>query len=148
MDVDALAVPQQSDASRSASVNTAIPASKSGNCAKPKWKFLLFYYFIACAFAWIVWLLVILGPDGLKVFKTAFSLPVFISIGTFGPFVAAFIALRVETGYWRGVRLLPRGRRWIWLFSVPSLCSSVSFFFSRPSSLRADQARGTGTWSQ
>ena len=128
MDCDAPGAPQQSADSPSASVNMVTPASESGNRAKPKWRFLLFYYFIACTFAWIVWLPVVLGPDGLKVVGTAFSLPVFISMGTFGPFAAAYIAHRVETGRWRAVRLLPRGRRRVWVFLGPLLVFFCVFF--------------------
>jgi uncharacterized protein len=111
-----------------APVNMTIPADKSGKRTNLKWKPLLLYYAIACAFAWITWLPLVLGPDGLKVFKTAVSLPVFISIGTFGPFAAAFIAHRVETGSWRAVRLLPQGRQWIWLVLGPFLVFFCFFF--------------------
>jgi membrane protease YdiL (CAAX protease family) len=92
------------------------------------WKFLLLYYLIACAFAWIVWLPVILGPEGVKILKTAVSLPVFLCVGTFGPFAAAFITHRVETGSWKAVHLLPRGWQWIWLVLGPLLVLFCLFF--------------------
>jgi membrane protease YdiL (CAAX protease family) len=128
MEGDGLAETHQFETGYGSSMNRTLPASQNGNRNKPKWKFLLFYFVMACGFAWIVWLPLILGSDGLKVFKTSFSIPVFICIGTFGPFAAAFIAYRLETGSWNAVRLLPRGRQWVWFFLGPVLVFFSLFF--------------------
>jgi len=114
----------RSDPSLDDSVRTAAPEKR----AKSAWRFLLLYYSIACAFAWIVWLPVILGPAGMKVTRIAVSLPVFVSAGTFGPCAAAFITHRVETGSWKAVNLLPHGWRWIWLLLGPFLVLFCFFF--------------------
>ena len=59
------------------------------------------------------------------------SLPVFTCIGTFGPFLAAFVAYRSEYNTWHAVRLLPLDRpRAKWLLLGPFLillCMFVIF---------------------
>jgi hypothetical protein len=86
------------------------------------WKTVAAFYLIACGFSWLVWLPLILGPDGLKVLTTSFSFPVFVCIGTLGPLLGSFVAHRWDTGNWRAVRVLPRGRLpWIWLALGPLL---------------------------
>jgi uncharacterized protein len=90
--------------------------------AVPTWKTVAVFYLIACSFSWLVWLPLILGPDGLKVLATSFSFPVFVCIGTLGPLLGSFVAHRRESGNWRAVHLLPRGRlAWIWLALGPLL---------------------------
>ncbi len=90
------------------------------------------YYAIACGWAWLVWIPLVLGQGGLKWIPVHVSLPVFTCIGTLGPFFGCFIAHRVETGNWKAVRLLPRKRlRWLWLLIGPFLIV-VSFFVVFP----------------
>ena len=100
--------------------------------AIPTWKTVAAFYLIACGFSWLVWLPLILGPYGLKVLTTSFSFPVFICIGTLGPLLGAFVAHRWDTGNWRAVHLLPRGRLpWIWLALGPLIVIfSRVFIFS------------------
>lgn len=52
------------------------------------------FYLIACGFSWLTWLPLILGPDGLKMWRAAVPLPVVISVGTLGPLLACFIVHR------------------------------------------------------
>ena len=86
----------------------------------PTWKLVTVFYLIACGFSWVAWLPLILGPDGLKVLRTAVSLPVFISAGTLGPLLACFTVYRWETGNWRAVHLIPsKAFQWIWLLLAP-----------------------------
>jgi membrane protease YdiL (CAAX protease family) len=49
-------------------------------------------------------------------------MPIFISLGTLGPFVACYLAHRLCDGNWRAVRLLPGHRsQWLWLLLGPLL---------------------------
>lgn len=83
-------------------------------------KSVLLFYAIACGFAWLAWMPLVLGPAGLKLHKHPVSLPVSACIGTLGPLLACFISHRVQTGDWRAVRLLPRSRlQLIWLIAGP-----------------------------
>lgn len=109
--------------------------SRNGRHTKQVWKAVALYYAIACGFTWIVWIPLVLGPDGLKVIKTAVSLPIFACIGTLGPFLGCFISHRVQTGNWRAVRLFPRSRlQMIWLLLGPLLVL-FCFFFVYPALL-------------
>ena len=100
-------------------LHAAKPIGRSDS-AVPTWKTVAAFYLIACGFSWLVWLPLILGPDGLKVLTTSFSVPVFVCIGTLGPLLGSFVAHRWDTGNWRAVRVLPRGRLpWIWLALGP-----------------------------
>jgi uncharacterized protein len=101
------------------------------------------FYAIACGFAWIAWLPLVLGPDGLKLHKHAISLPVSACIGTLGPFFACFISYRVQTGSWQAVRLLPKSRlQRIWLLLGPLLVL-FCFFVVFPALLSKG---GPGAW--
>jgi hypothetical protein len=72
--------------------------------------------------SWLVWLPLILGPNGLKTLKTAVSFPVFVCIGTLGPLLACFIVHRWYAGNWRAVRWAPSVPfQWIWLILGPLL---------------------------
>lgn len=86
------------------------------------------YYAIACGWAWLVWIPLVLGQGGLKLIPVHVSLPLFVCIGTLGPTFGCFIAHRVETGNWKAVRLVPRDRwRWLWLLVGPILVLVVFF---------------------
>lgn len=88
----------------------------------PAWKLVAVFYFIACGFSWLVWLPLVLGPDGLKVLRTPVSLPIFVCIGTLGPLLACFITHRWDTGNWHAIHFLPRGAfQWAWLLLGPSI---------------------------
>ena len=90
--------------------------------AAATWKLVAVFYLIACGFSWLIWLPLILGPDGLKVLRTAVSLPVFVCIGTLGPLLACFIVHRWETGNWRAVHVIPSSAsQWTWLVLGPLL---------------------------
>lgn len=80
------------------------------------------YYLIACGWAWLAWSPVVLGTEGLKLIHITASLPVLSCVATLGPFLAAFIAYRLEYRTWRAVRLFPVSRlRSAWLLLGPSL---------------------------
>ena len=101
------------------------------------------FYAIACGFAWIVWSLLLLGPDGLKLLKSTLPFPVVVSIGTLGPFFACYISHRLQTGNWRVVRLLPRSRlQLIWLLLGPILVL-FCFFLVFPALISKG---GPGAW--
>jgi len=88
----------------------------------PIWKLVAVFYVIACGFSWLVWSPLILGPDGLKVLRTAVSFPVFVCVGTLGPLLACFVVHRWDAGNWRAVQLIPpRPFQWIWLLLGPLL---------------------------
>ena len=83
-------------------------------------KSVLLFYVIACGFAWLTWMPLVLGPAGLKMHNHPVSLPVSACIGTSGPLFGCFIAHRMQTGNWRAVRPLPRSRlQMIWLIGGP-----------------------------
>jgi hypothetical protein len=64
----------------------------------------------------------VLGLQGLKLIKIAVSLPVFVCIGTLGPFLACFLCHRMQTGNWRAVHLFPQSRLQLaWLILGPLL---------------------------
>jgi membrane protease YdiL (CAAX protease family) len=85
-------------------------------------KSVLLFYVIACGFAWLAWMPLVLGPAGLKLHKYPISLPVSACIGTLGPLLGCFVTHRMQTGNWRAVRLLPRSRlQMIWLIAGPLL---------------------------
>jgi membrane protease YdiL (CAAX protease family) len=114
--------------------NASTPQASGGairdhRATKQVWKFVALYYAIACGFTWIVWVPLVLGPSGLKLIKTAVSLPVFACIGTLGPFLGCFISHRVQTGNWRAVRLFPQSSmRFVWLLLGPFLVLFCFFF--------------------
>ena len=83
-------------------------------------KSVLLFYVIACGFAWLTWMPLVLGPAGLKMHNHPVSRPVSACIGTSGPLFGCFIAHRMQTGNWRAVRPLPRSRlQMIWLIGGP-----------------------------
>ncbi len=85
-------------------------------------KSVLLFYVIACGFAWLAWMPLVLGPAGLKLHKYPISLPVSACIGTLGPLLGCFVTHRRQTGNWRAVRLLPPSRlQMIWLIAGPLL---------------------------
>jgi membrane protease YdiL (CAAX protease family) len=85
-------------------------------------KSVLLFFAIACGFAWLAWMPLVLGPAGLKLHQHPVSLPVSACIGTLGPLLACFISHRVQTADWQAVRLLPRSRlQMIWLIAGPLL---------------------------
>jgi hypothetical protein len=85
------------------------------------------FYAIACGFAWLAWMPLVLGPAGLKLHKYPISLPVSTCVGTLGPLLGCFITHRVQTGNWRAVRLLPRNRlQMIWLYCRSASRASLS----------------------
>jgi uncharacterized protein len=64
------------------------------------------YLVLSFGIAWLLWLPIILGADGLHLF--AYSLPEhWIAIGTAGPIAAAFIAAKRSTGRWLPSRFFP-----------------------------------------
>ena len=86
------------------------------------WPAIAVFYLIACGFSWLVWSPLVLGPDGLRVLKTAASFPVTVCIGTLGPLLACFIVHRWQTGRWQAIRFLPnRPSQWTWLVLGPFL---------------------------
>jgi hypothetical protein len=110
-------------------ISAAFATSPDQRCAKGVWKSVALFYAVACGFTWIVWLPVVLGPDGLKLFKWTASLPVFGCVGTLGPLLACFISHRVGKGNWRAVRLFPRSLlQSIWLLLGPFLILFCFFF--------------------
>jgi membrane protease YdiL (CAAX protease family) len=95
---------------------------RNGQHKKQILKSVLLFYVIACGFAWLAWMPLVLGPAGLKVHKYPISLPVSACIGTLGPLLGCFVTHRMQTGNWRAVRLLPRSRlQMIWLIAGPLL---------------------------
>ena len=92
------------------------------------WKRVFLYYAIACGWAWLAWLPVVLGSDGLKVVAIHAPLPLFSCIATLGPLVGCFVVHHRETGNWRAVRLLPaRPGAWLWLVLGPMLVLAAFF---------------------
>ena len=109
----------------------ASPEAKAG-VFRSTWRLAFIYYAIACAWAWLAWSPVVLGPDGLKVVHVRAPLPLFSCIATLGPFIGCFVAHRLKTGNWRAVRLLPdRPEAWLWLVLGPALVL-MAFFFVFP----------------
>lgn len=86
------------------------------------WKQVVVYYCIACALTWIAWSPLVLGKTGLGLIGISPSFPVFVSIGTLGPLIAAFATQRFYAGNWRAVRLFPsQPMRWLALVIGPLL---------------------------
>ena len=88
------------------------------------WKPILLFLGLAYGIAWIVWLPVLLGPNGLRLSHYDASIPLFVSLGTMGPLIASFLAVRHETGVWAmPSNLIPsmRLRSWISLLTAPML---------------------------
>jgi membrane protease YdiL (CAAX protease family) len=64
----------------------------------------------------------IVGRNGLGLFRIAPPAPLMISLGTIGPLVACFVTHRLETGNWQAVRLFPHGKlALLWLILGPVL---------------------------
>jgi membrane protease YdiL (CAAX protease family) len=102
-------------------LNTA-PEVVRSDAVIPLWKLVVVFYFIACGFSWLAWLPLVPGPEGLGVLSTPFSFPVFVCVGTLGPFLACFVAHRWDTGNWHAMRFLPRKPlQWTWLALGPIL---------------------------
>jgi membrane protease YdiL (CAAX protease family) len=96
------------------------------------WKSISVFYGIACGVSWILWLPLILGRDGLQLLKIAPALPIIVSLGTVGPFIACYTTHRIETGDWHAVRLLPGPKLQLaWLVLGPMLVI-VCFFLVFP----------------
>lgn len=88
------------------------------------WKPVALFVTVACTLAWAVWLPLLLGPAGLKITHYNAFLPLFVSLGTLGPFIASFIAVRYETGVWgMPSRILPPKilSAWLNLLTAPAL---------------------------
>lgn len=88
------------------------------------WRPIALFIAVACALAWAIWLPLLLGPAGLRLTHYNAFLPLFVSLGTTGPFFASFIAVRYETGTWRiPSNLLPGSRPgyWLNLLTAPAL---------------------------
>ena len=86
------------------------------------WRCVAIYYAIACGVSWALWAPLILGDHGLKLLDITPPMPIFISLGTLGPFVACYVSHRLCDGNWRAVRLLPGHRsQWLWLLLGPLL---------------------------
>jgi uncharacterized protein len=88
------------------------------------WKPVALFVALAYGIAWLLWLPLVLGPSGLRLTHYDANLPFFGSLGTVGPFIASFLAVRYETGKWAMPgRLLPtmRLRSWINLLTGPAL---------------------------
>lgn len=101
------------------------------------------YYCIARGWAWLTWSPVVLGTEGLKLIPITASLPVFSCIATLGPFLAGFIAYRIEYGKWRAVRLLPMSRLLsVWILLRPLLIL-LSMFVIFPALISRG---GPGNW--
>lgn len=87
------------------------------------------FYAIAVGLSWIMWLPLVLGPEGFKITRWDPPFPEALFPGTLGPILGCFIAHRMETGDWRAVRLLPHGKvRWVWLLVGPALVLFTVFF--------------------
>ena len=111
---------------------TTLPESESiGACASGRRRYIALYYAIACGISWTIWTPAVVGQQGLKLLRIAPSGPVIISLGTLGPFVAAFVTHRLESGNWRPVRLFPVNKlRLLWFVLGPALvvfCMFVVF---------------------
>ena len=88
------------------------------------WKPLFLFLIVACGLAWLIWLPLLLGPAGLHLTHYDAFLPLFVSLGTTGPFFASFLAVRYETGRWgMPSKLLPpkQLRSWLNLLVGPVL---------------------------
>lgn len=97
-------------------------AKQSVPRAAPTWKVVTVFYGIACGISWMLWLPLVLGPQGLRVTSASLPFPVVVSAGTLGPLLACFIVHHRYFGNWRAVRLIPaRLRDWIWLVLGPLL---------------------------
>src|ERR1700733_5731722 len=99
----------------------ATKAARSDSAVRA-WKLTAIFYLIACGFSWLVWLPIVLGPDGLKVLRTSVSFPLFVCIGTLGPLLACFLTHRWDTGNWCAIHFIPhRPIQWTWLALGPLL---------------------------
>ena len=88
------------------------------------WKPIALFIAVACALAWAIWLPLLLGPVGLRITHYNAFLPLFVSLGTLGPFIASFLAMRYESGAWRlPSRLFPERTLtdWLGLLTAPAL---------------------------
>jgi membrane protease YdiL (CAAX protease family) len=92
--------------------------------ARPAWKPTVFFLVLAYSIAWILWLPLVLGPQGLHLTKYDASLPFWVSLGTIGPLIASFFATRYEKGRWAmPSRFLPtmQLRSWFNLLPGPAI---------------------------
>ncbi|MFC5862765.1 CPBP family intramembrane glutamic endopeptidase [Acidicapsa dinghuensis] len=98
-----------------------MPTSNVGSVTR---KTIGLFVCLAYGIAWFLWLPVVLGPKGLHLTRFDASIPVFVSLGTTGPMLASFIAIRMEKGRWAmPSRFFPsiRTRSWLNLFTGPAL---------------------------
>lgn len=80
------------------------------------------YYGLTCGISWTFCLPLMLGSGGLKLLNVDFPVPIFISLGTLGPFVASYLTVRMYYGSWRVAPILPsRGAQWLWVLLAPLL---------------------------
>jgi len=95
-----------------------------GKTAATAWGPVVLYVVLAYGIAWMLWLPLVLGPSGLRVTRYDAYLPFFGSLGTVGPLIASFVAVRYETGRWAmPSRFFPARRLWSWvnLLTGPAL---------------------------
>lgn len=91
-------------------------------------KCIALYYAIACGVSWILWLPLVVGSGGLRLLDVDPPVPVLISLGTLGPLVACYLAVRFCEGNWRAVAILPSRRsQWGWLILSPLLIGFCFF---------------------
>ena len=87
-----------------------------GKIASTAWRPVMMYLALAYGIAWVLWLPLVLGPSGLRVTRYDAYLPFFGSLGTVGPLIASFLAVRYETGRWAmPSRFFPTKRWSSWL---------------------------------
>jgi uncharacterized protein len=97
---------------------------RKNETASTSWKSMALFVALAYGIGWTLWLPLVLGPSGLRWTHYDANLPFFGSLGTMGPLIAGFVAVRHETGRWgMPSRFLPtRGlRSWINLLTGPTL---------------------------
>ena len=97
--------------------------------AGTSWKSILIFLTWAYGIAWVVWLPVLLGPSGLRIIRYDANLPLFLSLGTSGPLVAAFVAVRYEKGRWgMPSNLFPKPQlKYWWNLLISSVLTIVAF---------------------
>jgi uncharacterized protein len=87
-----------------------------GKAAATAWGPVMLYVALAYGIGWVLWLPLVLGPSGLRVTRYDAYLPFFGSLGTVGPLIASFVAVRYETGRWgMPSRFFPTKRLWSWV---------------------------------
>jgi membrane protease YdiL (CAAX protease family) len=75
----------------------------SSNVARP----ILAFIALAFGITWLIWLPLVIGADGLHLLKYSPDLPIWASVGAFGPLIAAIVISRRQTGDWLPSRIFP-----------------------------------------